>query len=173
MGAPYRSLEQKAEAAIKAVIEALSTGMAADDVTITPNIELASKRWTVTSSSAITPPRDIKRGLGPEDALPRVPGHRDPDELAVGVEQGDAQIQRSVDHRARALLVEPDAEIVAADADGGDAQAGAAEIANLHKERSCSGDVTEGAAFWRARESVASCDPVRPAMAGNSGTARE
>lgn len=33
MAAPYRSLEQKAEAAIKAVIEALSTGMAADDVT--------------------------------------------------------------------------------------------------------------------------------------------
>jgi|JI10StandDraft_1071094.scaffolds.fasta_scaffold18959_2 iron complex outermembrane receptor protein len=32
------------------------------NVTITPNIELASKRWTVTSSSAITPPRFYETG---------------------------------------------------------------------------------------------------------------
>jgi len=39
-----------------------------------------------------------------------------------------------VDHLARGFEIGALAEIVAADTDGGDAQAGAAEIANLHKK---------------------------------------
>ena len=49
-----------------------------------------------------------------------------------GVEQRDAEVDRLVDHLARGFEVGALAEIVAAEADGGDAQAGAAEIANLH-----------------------------------------
>src|SRR6185312_419279 len=49
-----------------------------------------------------------------------------------GVEQRDAEIDRLVDHLARGFEVDAHAEIVAADADCGDAQAGAAEIANFH-----------------------------------------
>ena len=49
-----------------------------------------------------------------------------------GVEQRDAEVDRLVDHLARRLEIGALAEIVAAEADGGNAQAGAAEIANLH-----------------------------------------
>jgi hypothetical protein len=42
-----------------------------------------------------------------------------------------------VDHLARGLEVGALAEIVAAEADGGNAQAGAAEIANLHGSILC------------------------------------
>src|SRR6266702_444243 len=53
-----------------------------------------------------------------------------------GVEQRHAEIDRLVDHLARGFEVGALAEIVAAEADGGNPQAGAAEIANLH-DRSC------------------------------------
>ena len=49
-----------------------------------------------------------------------------------GVEQRDAEVDRLVDHLARGFEIGALAEIVAAEADGGNAQAGAAEIANLH-----------------------------------------
>src|SRR5262249_28281047 len=49
-----------------------------------------------------------------------------------GVEQGDAEIDRLVDHLARGLQIGALAEIVAAETDGGNTQAGAAEITNLH-----------------------------------------
>ena len=49
-----------------------------------------------------------------------------------GVEQRDAEVDRLVDHLARGFQIGALAEIVAAEADGGNAQAGAAEIANLH-----------------------------------------
>ena len=49
-----------------------------------------------------------------------------------GVEQRDAEIDRLVDHLARGFEIGALAEIVAAEADGGNAQAGAAEIANFH-----------------------------------------
>jgi hypothetical protein len=49
-----------------------------------------------------------------------------------GVEQRDAEVDRLVDHLARGFEVGALAEIVAAKADSGNAQAGAAEIANLH-----------------------------------------
>ena len=49
-----------------------------------------------------------------------------------GVEQGDADVERLVDHLAGAFDVEALAEIVAAETDCGHAQAGAAEIANFH-----------------------------------------
>ena len=50
-----------------------------------------------------------------------------------GVEQRDAEIERLVDHRARGVDVDAAAEVVAAEADGRDAQAGLAEIANFHR----------------------------------------
>ena len=49
-----------------------------------------------------------------------------------GIEQRDAEVDRLVDHLARGFEIGALAEIVAAEADGGNAQAGAAEIANLH-----------------------------------------
>ncbi len=49
-----------------------------------------------------------------------------------GVEQRDPEVDGFVDDLARGLGVGALAEIVAADADGGDAQAGAAEITNIH-----------------------------------------
>ncbi len=49
-----------------------------------------------------------------------------------GIEQRDAEVDRLVDHLARGFEVGALAEIVAAEADGGNTQAGAAEIANLH-----------------------------------------
>ena len=49
-----------------------------------------------------------------------------------GIEQGDTEVDRLVDDLARGFQIGALAEIVAAEADGGNAQAGAAEIANLH-----------------------------------------
>ena len=49
-----------------------------------------------------------------------------------GIEQRDAEVDRPVDHLARGFEIAALAEIVAAEADRGNAQAGAAEIANLH-----------------------------------------
>ena len=51
-----------------------------------------------------------------------------------GVEQGDAVLDRGVDDLARRFQVYPAAEIIAAEADERDAQAGAAEIAELHDD---------------------------------------
>ena len=72
-----------------------------------------------------------------------------------GVEQGDAEVDRLVDHLARGLEIDALAEIVAAEADGGNAQAGAAEIANLH-----------GSILWDGREQEAHCGPRRCAPQG-------
>jgi hypothetical protein len=49
-----------------------------------------------------------------------------------GIEQRHAEVDRLVDHLARGFEVGALAEIIAAEADGGNTQAGAAEIANLH-----------------------------------------
>ena len=53
-----------------------------------------------------------------------------------------------MDHLARGLEVGALAEIVAAEADGGNAQAGAAEIANLH-----------GSILWEEAREEAHCGP--------------
>ena len=49
-----------------------------------------------------------------------------------GVEQRDPEVDRLVDHLARGFQIGALPEIVAAETDRGNAQAGAAEIANLH-----------------------------------------
>src|SRR6185437_8470826 len=67
-----------------------------------------------------------------------------------GIEQRDAEVERLVDHLARGLEVDALAEIVAADADRGDAQAGAAEIANLHEDSPVSRKEAERRVLWRA-----------------------
>ena len=66
-----------------------------------------------------------------------------------GIEQRDAEVDRLVDHLARGFEIGALAEIVAAEADGGDTQAGAAEIANLH-----------GSILWSGREAGSYCDPA-------------
>src|SRR5262249_36931361 len=50
------------------------------------------------------------------------------------IEEGDAEIERLVDDAPRPFEVEPDAEIVAAEPDRRDAEAGGAEIAQFHRE---------------------------------------
>ena len=54
-----------------------------------------------------------------------------------GVEQGDAGVDRLVHHPARGVEIDAAAEIVAAEADLGDTQPGAAEVADLHGRFSC------------------------------------
>ena len=49
-----------------------------------------------------------------------------------GVEQIDAGVERGIDDRLGPLSVHPSAEVVAADADHGDHQAGRAEPAKTH-----------------------------------------
>ena len=49
-----------------------------------------------------------------------------------GIEEGDSGIERGVDHRARGLLVGPAAEVVAAEADDGHLEIGAAELPRAH-----------------------------------------
>jgi hypothetical protein len=65
-----------------------------------------------------------------------------------GVEQGDAEVDRLVDHLARGFQIGALAKIVAAEADGGNAQAGAAEVANLH-----------GSILWESSREGAHCGP--------------
>ena len=60
-----------------------------------------------------------------------------------GIEQRDAEIDRLVDHLARGFQIGALAEIIAAEADRGDAQAGAAEITNLHGDILSGGDADE------------------------------
>ena len=52
-----------------------------------------------------------------------------------GVEERDARVERGVDHRARSLLVDPAAEVVAAEADDGHLEIGAAEPPRAHREQ--------------------------------------
>src|SRR6202012_1872867 len=81
-----------------------------------------------------------------------------------GVEERDAEVDRLVDHLARGFEVGALAEIVAATADGGNAQAGAAEIANLH-EISCEAECAErGAVLWPAGQAAARRAASRPAQ---------
>ena len=54
------------------------------------------------------------------------------------IKQGDTEIERLVDDFSRRLRVAAAAKIVAADADHGHTQAGAAEIANLHDKKTLS-----------------------------------
>ena len=49
-----------------------------------------------------------------------------------GVEQGDAGVERGVHDGAAFFEADAAAEIVAAEADGGDLEAGAAEVAEFH-----------------------------------------
>jgi hypothetical protein len=49
-----------------------------------------------------------------------------------GIEQRDAEVDRPVNHLARGFEIGALAEIVATETNGGNAEAGAAEIANLH-----------------------------------------
>ena len=48
------------------------------------------------------------------------------------VEEGDAGVERRVDHRARGGLVDPAAEVVAAEPDDGHLEVGAAQAAGAH-----------------------------------------
>src|SRR5262249_3838637 len=61
------------------------------------------------------------------------PGPRNAAMDVGGTEQLDAEIERAMDHLARGFEIRALAEIVAAETDRRDAQAGGAEIANLHK----------------------------------------
>ena len=70
------------------------------------------------------------------------PGERAADDLLAaalvavdvrGVEERDARVERGVDHRARGLLVDPAAEVVAAEPDDGHLEVGAAEAARAHR----------------------------------------
>ncbi len=79
-----------------------------------------------------------------EDDLVTPSGERAADDLLAaapvavdvrGVEEGDVRVERGVDHRARGLLVDAAAEVVAAEPDDGHLEVGAPQTARAHRRR--------------------------------------